>query len=91
MVDVNMVFSPVAFFIFMRETLEASVIVAVLLQCMNRTMPRLKRWGEHAGAPSQCSQSAVAAGSGSWTSNWDWLGQRKLSADMTADSQGVPP
>jgi high-affinity Fe2+/Pb2+ permease len=51
MVDVNMVFSPVAFFIFMRETLEASVIVAVLLQCMNRTMPRLKRWGEHAGAP----------------------------------------
>jgi hypothetical protein len=35
----------VAFFIFLRETLEASVIIAVLLQCMNRTMPRLKRQG----------------------------------------------
>jgi high-affinity Fe2+/Pb2+ permease len=51
MVDVNTIFSPVAFFIFMRETLEASVIVAVLLQCMNRTFPRLKRWGEQTGAP----------------------------------------
>jgi len=40
-------FSLVAFFIFLRETLEASVIIAVLLQCMNRTYPRLKRqvWG----------------------------------------------
>lgn len=39
-------FSIVAFFIFLRETLEASVIIAVLLQVMNRTMPRLKRQGE---------------------------------------------
>lgn len=46
------VFSLVAFFIFLRETLEASVIIAVLLQCMNRTAPRLKRhvwWGAAAG------------------------------------------
>lgn len=39
-------FSVVAFFIFLRETLEASVIIAVLLQCMNRTAPRLKRQGK---------------------------------------------
>lgn len=39
-------FSLVAFFIFLRETLEAAVIIAVLLQCMNRTAPRLKRQGE---------------------------------------------
>lgn len=38
-------FSVVAFFIFLRETLEASVIIAVLLQCMNRTCPRLKKQG----------------------------------------------
>jgi high-affinity Fe2+/Pb2+ permease len=38
-------FSLVAFFIFLRETLEAAVIIAVLLQCMNRTAPRLKRQG----------------------------------------------
>eukprot|EP00878_Enallax_costatus_P000214 GHUV01000275.1.p1 GENE.GHUV01000275.1~~GHUV01000275.1.p1 ORF type:complete len:461 (+),score=117.55 GHUV01000275.1:285-1667(+) len=46
------VFSIVAFFIFLRETLEASVIIAVLLQCMNRTCPRLKKhvwWGATAG------------------------------------------
>ncbi|GBF96952.1 plasma membrane iron permease [Raphidocelis subcapitata] len=45
-------FSIVAFFIFLRETLEASVIIAVLLQVMNRTLPRLKRqvwWGAGAG------------------------------------------
>lgn len=45
-------FSVVAFFIFLRETLEASVIIAVLLQSMNRTAPRLKKQGE---------QTAVAA------------------------------
>jgi high-affinity Fe2+/Pb2+ permease len=39
-------FSVVAFFIFLRETLEASVIIAVLLQSMNRTAPRLKKQGE---------------------------------------------
>jgi hypothetical protein len=39
-------FSLIAFFIFLRETLEASVIIAVLLQCMNRTSPRLKKQGE---------------------------------------------
>lgn len=39
-------FSVVAFFIFLRETLEASVIIAVLLQCMNRTAPRLKKQGK---------------------------------------------
>ncbi len=39
-------FSLVAFFIFLRETLEASVIIAVLLQCMNRTAPMLKKQGE---------------------------------------------
>ena len=39
-------FSLVAFFIFLRETIEASVIIAVLLQCMNRTTPRVKKWGE---------------------------------------------
>jgi len=38
-------FSVIAFFIFLRETLEASVIIAVLLQCMNRTCPRLKKQG----------------------------------------------
>lgn len=41
-----------AFFIFLRETLEASVIIAVLLQCMNRTCPRLKKhvwWGAITG------------------------------------------
>jgi high-affinity Fe2+/Pb2+ permease len=38
-------FSVVAFFIFLRETLEASVIIAVLLQSMNRTAPRLKKQG----------------------------------------------
>ena len=42
-------FSIVAFFIFLRETLEAAVIIAVLLQCMNRTMPRLKRQGGRGG------------------------------------------
>ena len=45
-------FSIVAFFIFLRETLEASVIIAVLLQVMNRTLPHLKRqvwWGAGAG------------------------------------------
>lgn len=41
------VFSLVAFFIFLRETLEASVIIAVLLQVMNRTAPRLKRYGAY--------------------------------------------
>jgi hypothetical protein len=48
MVAFHDIFSVVAFFIFLRETLEASVIIAVLLQCMNRTMPRLKRQGEGA-------------------------------------------
>jgi high-affinity Fe2+/Pb2+ permease len=42
-------FSVVAFFIFLRETLEASVIIAVLLQCMNRTCPRLKKQGARGG------------------------------------------
>lgn len=46
MVAFHDIFSVVAFFIFLRETLEASVIIAVLLQSMNRTMPRLKRQGE---------------------------------------------
>ncbi|WIA14953.1 hypothetical protein OEZ85_001664 [Tetradesmus obliquus] len=52
MVAFHDIFSVVAFFIFLRETLEASVIIAVLLQCMNRTMPRLKRqvwWGAFTG------------------------------------------
>eukprot|EP00882_Tetradesmus_deserticola_P007742 GHRQ01008152.1.p1 GENE.GHRQ01008152.1~~GHRQ01008152.1.p1 ORF type:complete len:469 (+),score=258.99 GHRQ01008152.1:358-1764(+) len=52
MVAFQDIFSVVAFFIFLRETLEASVIIAVLLQCMNRTMPRLKRqvwWGAVTG------------------------------------------
>lgn len=53
-------FSVVAFFIFLRETLEASVIIAVLLQCMNRTAPRLKRFGEAR------SQAAVRALSVQW-------------------------
>jgi high-affinity Fe2+/Pb2+ permease len=44
-------FSVVAFFIFLRETLEASVIIAVLLQCMNRTCPRLKKQGVAAARP----------------------------------------
>jgi high-affinity Fe2+/Pb2+ permease len=39
-------FSVVAFFIFLRETLEAAVIIAVLLQCMNRTAPMLKKQGK---------------------------------------------
>lgn len=36
-------FSIVVFFIIMREALEASVIVSILLQVMNRVSPRLKR------------------------------------------------
>jgi high-affinity Fe2+/Pb2+ permease len=58
-------FSLVAFFIFLRETLEAAVIIAVLLQCMNRTAPRLKRQGEgscHNSCHSKrhCHQSVLA-------------------------------
>ncbi|KAF8056339.1 SHM4 [Scenedesmus sp. PABB004] len=52
MVAFQEIFSVVAFFIFLRETLEASVIIAVLLQCMNRTAPRLKKqvwWGAGVG------------------------------------------
>lgn len=58
-------FSIVAFFIFLRETLEASVIIAVLLQCMNRTMPRLKRqvwWGAGAGIGLSVIFGAIFAG-----------------------------
>jgi high-affinity Fe2+/Pb2+ permease len=72
MVAFHDIFSVVAFFVFLRETLEASVIIAVLLQCMNRTMPRLKRQGERvkpgqgcvsiAGFCGQMAQSKVAAG-----------------------------
>ncbi|KAF6252474.1 iron permease FTR1 family-domain-containing protein [Scenedesmus sp. NREL 46B-D3] len=52
MVAFHDIFSVVAFFIFLRETLEASVIIAVLLQGIDRTMPRLKRqvwWGALTG------------------------------------------
>ena len=49
-----------AFFIFLRETLEASVIIAVLLQVMNRTMPGLKRQGELSD-PLKCSWARSAA------------------------------
>ncbi|KAI8471619.1 MAG: iron permease FTR1 family-domain-containing protein [Monoraphidium minutum] len=58
-------FSIVAFFIFLRETLEASVIIAVLLQCMNRTYPRLKRqvwWGAGAGIGLSVIFGAIFAG-----------------------------
>lgn len=58
-------FSLVAFFIFLRETLEASVIIAVLLQCMNRTYPRLKRqvWaGAAAGILLSLAFGAIFAG-----------------------------
>jgi high-affinity iron transporter len=58
-------FSLVAFFIFLRETLEASVIIAVLLQCMNRTYPRLKRqvWaGAAAGIALSLAFGAIFAG-----------------------------
>jgi high-affinity iron transporter len=58
-------FSLVAFFIFLRETLEASVIIAVLLQCMNRTYPRLKRqvWaGAAAGIGLSLAFGAIFAG-----------------------------
>lgn len=44
----NKYFSVVAFFVLLRETIEASVIVAVVLQCLNKTLPRMKRqvwWG----------------------------------------------
>jgi high-affinity Fe2+/Pb2+ permease len=62
MVAFHDIFSVVAFFIFLRETLEASVIIAVLLQCMNRTMPRLKRQGEQRGIHRHlvCGSAALA-------------------------------
>ena len=44
----NQYFSVLALFILFRETLEAAVIVSVLLQYMNRTKPALKRPGEAA-------------------------------------------
>jgi high-affinity Fe2+/Pb2+ permease len=58
-------FSLVAFFIFLRETLEASVIIAVLLQCTSRTYPRLKRqvWaGAAAGILLSLAFGAIFAG-----------------------------
>ncbi|KIY96211.1 Plasma membrane iron permease [Monoraphidium neglectum] len=58
-------FSIVAFFIFLRETLEAAVIIAVLLQVMNRTMPRLKRqvwFGAAAGIGVSIIFGAIFAG-----------------------------
>eukprot|EP00775_Hariotina_reticulata_P003265 gene3265-3543_t len=57
-------FSVIAFFIFLRETLEASVIIAVLLQCMNRTCPRLKKqvwWGAAAGIILSCVAGGIFA------------------------------
>lgn len=46
-----MYFSLAAMFIMFRETLEAAIIVAVLLQLMDRLqMPELKKWGEWLGA-----------------------------------------
>jgi hypothetical protein len=41
----NKYFSVLALFILFRETLEAAVIVSVLLQYMNRTKPAFKRPG----------------------------------------------
>lgn len=58
-------FSVVAFFVFLRETLEASVIIAVLLQCMNRTAPRLKKQGGPQPGIS-CVQSESKGAPGIW-------------------------
>jgi high-affinity iron transporter len=41
----NKHFSVLALFILFRETLEAAVIISVLLQYMNRTRPAYKRPG----------------------------------------------
>ncbi len=42
-------FSVIALFILFRETVEASIIVAVLLQFLNRSFPHLKRQGGSGG------------------------------------------
>ncbi len=45
MAEENKYFSVLALFIIFRETLEAAVIISVLLQYMNRTKPAFKRPG----------------------------------------------
>jgi hypothetical protein len=44
---VDKYFSIIALFIVFRETIEASLIVGVLLQFLSRSFPHLKKQGDH--------------------------------------------
>jgi hypothetical protein len=48
---VDQYFSIIALFIIFRETIEASIIVSVLLQFLHRSFPVLKRQGVFACSP----------------------------------------
>ena len=73
-----------------REALEAAVIIAVLLQIMNKLqMPRLKKWGEWvawgrwAMGSRCCFQVAVRAACGRWAGGEEREGSTRWLAEVT--------
>lgn len=61
---VDKYFSIIALFILFRETVEASIIVSVLLQFLSRSFPQLKKQGERAEEEVRASRLRMPAPTG---------------------------